>query len=391
MTLADKFLILVLALVFLDYGSYGYIFVVFLFPYFIRIQKKISINFIFLFLFGLLYITYAKFNGYEVSANVIIRFLLLYPMLYSIGYNIVKNKTQEQIVKIISLFAISIGLLALLSVYKSINEFGFVYIARSLPLIGVSTEYISATGLFSRLSLMVTFSAFIFLQQKKMVIFNLILTVIGIVAFIASLRLQSRTSIVLFILSYLLIFYLSWKDIKFTKKMALVVFSFIIIYLIAYFAIANQESLLILNRLEDSSELKTGGGRMQLLTGYINEMIDYPFGVPAELSKKSGYAHNIFIDCFKVAGVFPFILLVMLYCHNIYTVVKLYKIRYKFMDSFKAMLILFNLAILIVFFAEPVLEGISVIFAFFCFLLGFQKGVYQYKYVLPNKHTIRVL
>ena len=135
--------------------------------------------------------------------------------------------------------------------------------------------------------------------------------------------------------------------------------------LLTVFRRIYSEELAIIDRFQ-TDEIETGGGRTYRLLNVASHMWSYPLGgMGAEIA----YAHNLWFDCARVAGILPFVLLIIIalkYAFCLFQVIRNDSVdlilRYTFW--------ILSLAILIVFLSEPVLEGIPMLFEFSCFLLG---------------------
>ena len=136
-----------------------------------------------------------------------------------------------------------------------------------------------------------------------------------------------------------------------------------IVYAIFYILSHYSEELAIIDRFQ-TDEIETGGGRTYRLLNVASHMWDYPLG-----GMEIRHAHNLWFDCARVAGILPFVLLIIIalkYAFCLFQVIRNNLVdlilRYTFW--------ILSLAILIVFLSEPVLEGIPMVFEFFCFLYG---------------------
>ena len=99
----------------------------------------------------------------------------------------------------------------------------------------------------------------------------------------------------------------------------------------------------------------------------LSGLFKYPLGGKGP-DLRAGYAHNLWLDVGYEGGLIPFILLLS------FTIVSLYAV-YRFLKTdhpvyFKGITISLLTALGIIFFLEPVLQGITVLFMFYCFLVG---------------------
>lgn len=100
----------------------------------------------------------------------------------------------------------------------------------------------------------------------------------------------------------------------------------------------------------------------------LSELPRHPFGNITVVH----YAHNLFLDIVKYTGLIPAIGLLL---WSIAEVVKHYfYTRSNFSDEWDAIMFSMAIGFMIVFFLEPVLEGLPIIFGAFCYLCGVIKG-----------------
>lgn len=210
-------------------------------------------------------------------------------------------------------------------------------------------------------------------KNKKIKISGIFLGIAGAYCSIVS---ASRTMLVLMILVFFisLVVYLSLKHnmivsisyIGFITFFILIIFGIIIS--LNLFGIKGWfEGTALAQRMLTSS---TSNGisenlRWKYSWDILKMLIDYPLGnIPY-----SHYAHNLWIDIAKEVGIIPFILYIVffisnskdMYCYCLKN--KKYKGRVVFIISVFVSYIL-------VFFTEPVMEGLPIIFCMFCFICG---------------------
>lgn len=346
-----------------DYRGYGYYVLLLIIPILFHKlpYKYFDSYFWILLIWGCIYgLTVILFTG-TVSYGASLQYMINYPILYIGGKYLVSNLTSKRLGEILGLAIIAFSLIAILSVIKDIMENGFMVIglARNIPLIGINNEegYIAATGISTRLLPAISLIGLLmFRLQKQDNKLKSYYVVYGCVAFICAIRIQSRTSVVFLGIILLLGLFRNVKSND-PRKIILSIVTLLIISCIAIYCISNySEELVILNRFENESNTD-GGGRLELLVTVVNLLPQYPFG-GIFMNKDIRYAHNFWIDCGRVAGVIPMLLLILV---SILYLIKLYRLN-KIKGSDNSLICqLFNLvtiSFVIEFFAEPVLEGI---------------------------------
>lgn len=363
-----KFLVLLLMLMFVDYAGYGYY--VFYLPFMYLLLHKgfwIDWTFLLLVMWGMSYGFINYINEGRIAYVSVLMPMINCPVLYMAGKYVARYNESKAVVVILYLFSFSIALISVLSVCADIAKNGFVVVglARNVPLIGINNVegYIAATGISSRLMLLTSFLVFVMFPYKKLK--KLIFVGSALLAIYCAIRVQSRTTIVG--LALILFSMMVWglKSLSKKQKCLLLIGVGIIVCAVSYILLHYSDELVIINRFQ-SDELETGGGRMERLMYVATHMWSYPFG---GMGADVPYAHNLWFDCARVAGLFPFMLLIVLsfkYIQALFNIINNNIIdlilRYTFW--------FLSLAMLMVFLSEPVLEGIPMIFEFFCFLLG---------------------
>lgn len=99
----------------------------------------------------------------------------------------------------------------------------------------------------------------------------------------------------------------------------------------------------------------------------------YPLG-GSHLMKAYGYAHDIWLDGYDEYGILGLIPLVIITVEGILGIIRLVR-RTSYSDGFKLMLVCVYAAIMMEFCVEPILQGMSWLFACYCLLNGCIAGL----------------
>ena len=83
------------------------------------------------------------------------------------------------------------------------------------------------------------------------------------------------------------------------------------------------------------------------------------------------YAHNLFLDIAKFTGIVPAFFL-FVWCVG--SIIKYFRYVKLSLNEWDICLLSISLCMMIVFFLEPVLEGLPIAFSAFCYLCGIMKG-----------------
>ena len=369
-------LVLFLMLMFLDYGGYGhYVFYLTLFYLFCyNAFSLIDGMFILLLIWGISYGFANYLNLKSIYYLPVLMPIINCPILYLSGKYIARYNNIGSLSVLLYYFVLSIALISLISVFDDIAKNGFFVLGseRNIPLIGKNDiyGYTAATGISSRLMVLASFFVFIMFPYKwlKKVIF----VSCAVLAIYCAVRVQSRTTVVGLVLIFFTVIVWGWKSISKKQKRILLFGIGVIVYIVYYILINYSNELAIIDRFQ-SDEIETGGGRTYRLLNVISHILDYPLG---GMGPEIAYAHNFWVDCARVGGIIPFVLLVIISIRYVYCLFRV--INIKSIDIIlRCSFLIISLAILIVFLSEPVLEGIPMIFEFFCLLLGIIEYYYN--------------
>lgn len=211
----------------------------------------------------------------------------------------------------------------------------------------------------------------VFISKNKNEIFFIILGTV--VALYSSIITASRTIIYLLVILTTISFMICTKNIGETKKKAKIVLGVIVILFICLICyeinLFNIKSWLnnsaLSERLsgEKDTDTLTNNLRWVLSSNVIEALKTNPFGKLESLR----YAHNLFLDMARYTGVFPCVLLLGWSIRNLVScVVNLRKVA----DICYMVVFVVSIGIFLVFFTEPILEGMPIIFSGFCYCCG---------------------
>ena len=300
----------------------GYIFAVIVVLLFFFKATSISIShtdFI-VFLFSIGY-TVFLFLHYGLTVNDIILFLIGPLSAYILGKAYIKtSKSDYSLMIFITVLSIGMyfhGLLNVVAYLRSDYSAYYEYYRQSVDfwrdeLVNVKTTemlYTFATGL----GMGVLFS-------KSKLLYKMISTIIVIISVGVAAFLANRTLILVFIALAVwrtLVLLLNHK-IRFETKLA-VVFGILFLGVVAVYIVVNNKygvrdfifSLKIVERFTSNSELT----RFEVWGLFFDEMrfLDYPFGGKfLTIGSEFGYLHNMWLDVYNVAGIIPFLFLIVL-------------------------------------------------------------------------------
>lgn len=374
-----RLFILVWIIVFINYTNYGYSMIVFIIPFLFfqnAFLKFFDLKAILLLLFFFVYTSMASFNVDYIKIDTVVRYLCFPVTAYISGRYIVNVvKSSNQLSLILFLFIESYSIIAILSVLLEIMKYGFIgNLYRDMPLIGRGDEPIAATlvaGLIS-LSLISLSVVFIAAKTKTQKWLKFLFFIFAVISIICVLRLGSRTGIALMGITVISVIIFDFKNYSQVKKIILISSVIILTLVIASFVMTNEELFTFYSSRGESDEYgsSTFGGRTQLWSYFISQMPNYLLGgIPQSLYLNSPYAHNIWLDIARVAGVLPLSLFLIFSIQTFRTLSRF--IRTQSVDMFlKSIFIVLIIGMTSQFFVEPVIEGLFMLLVFFCMILG---------------------
>ena len=155
------------------------------------------------------------------------------------------------------------------------------------------------------------------------------------------------------------------------KWIGTVIVLFSIILLIMWIDIFNIQEWFATTALGQRNSISQSGNtiasndRWTYAIDILNLLPLYPFGK----SPYDNYAHNLWVDVAKDAGVIPFILYTLFTIGTIFLIIKIYREKTISKEN-KIVIISVVVVFLIVFFTEPILEGAPIFFGIFAYIIG---------------------
>ena len=328
-----------------------------------------------LFLFSILYALFYYNN--PVGGQQMTIFYAFAPFtFYIIGRYFSITYRSESILYFLFLFlAIAYSVLPAISILKHIIENGFGS-NRNLTLIWDNSQEFSATIIAAHFTLNMSSLGIIFAHQPST--FESKIKIIMLTAFFISLfcifRVASITQLLVttltFILAvvYLISYLPGFRKINLLLMIAVAVFAFILIYsLISDSALFNTFH----ERNSDRQYVLSGSGRTTLWLLSIGNVFSRPSGWSD--SEMVGYAHNLWLDVSRVAGILPFLTIIL------FTTICISMVYHIVINTpenhfFNTTILTYFGGFMIVFFVEPIMEGFFTFFLIFCVFIGILSG-----------------
>ena len=346
----------------------GYFLFVVIFTRKIILQGELDFDFFILTLFSIIYGLFYTFQP-DYSTQQVLFYLLFPQTFFLLGkYFVMKTRKISQLYILFFTVGLVFSLTPLISVGLNLIEGGFVQVKRTLPVFW-SGKLRTATLMAAYMSFNMCIPTLLLVRQRK---FNLFYRIAAGAIFVGSLlvvfRLGSRTQVVICIMSILIgLFYIVpkqgiKKNIQLFMGMGIVA---LLIYLYIPISLDAEYFSVLGNRLQEKGgNTESAGGRTALWEMGLNNLFKYPFGWTG-----TRYAHNLWLDVAQVNGLMPFFALVIFTIRNIINTKKAV-LRGKENLPFKSMILVYTLAANLLFFVEPVIQGVFYLFVVYCFYQG---------------------
>ena len=302
-----------------------------------------------------------------------------FPLCFSVGYNLPsKNtdlKSREQAFKILAVI-LALGTWIHMMLNFSIN-FENEEEIRNTTDFWVDME-ISATGQATLACLTIAVAVAILFSENK--IWQKVLAIVTtVLAFYYNLILAGRSMfILLLIAATLAIIYFLKCSQKLSKSIIVIlcVIGTIAIFLYIYdnnvFGVKEiiEDSNFYYRFFDETSKAELNEDvRGERKLEYLKYLVDYPFGGGKIREIVDGYAHDLYLDTYDGAGVFSFFLIVVIvgdFAVRTFKALKNKQISFETRQLTLCLFVVFN----VVFWMEPILEGMTWLLSCFCLIHG---------------------
>lgn len=332
---------------------------------YVSIVGKVDILIIIYIIFAIFYIFFLLINQPDETLRI---FSIFYPIFcYFLGSQVGKNVVDsKQLLSVVYIFSFASAFYYIISIGVDIYTNGFLGNGRSINLLLSDDNYAkSATVIGGNFTALIAFLALIFISKNKI---KYILT--GLMIGYFSLRLGSRTQLLLLFLTIIVGYILSSKILSVTKKAVyLVSSSLAMIYLVYYVLEKTEYAFFFEDRMDsDTHGVGSFGGRTDIWSEAISLLWKKPFGWTPQDMTTAQFAHNLWLDVYKNGGIISFIMFLVFTI----LVVKKIIISYQFFNNIemKIFIVSFCLVNLILFNMEPILDGFIFPFSIFLFTVG---------------------
>lgn len=341
----------------------------FIFPYQIVLKRRVllnplsSISLWVLAFFGF-YFSMVGFSDLESFK----RFLLAPVLLFFSGWIIIES-CKSWLQKVDKIKNVVLGIMVGYSIHALLNYFLNIGKERWNLMDYYTGTYRAATGL--GVINTIAFSTFIYCILEK----NNVRKIMGLVCFgisaLYGLQVGSRTQLLILVIVTVisLVFYFcevdNRKAARWTLALSIVVcIVFLGIYQMNLFGIRRMIELSNLFYRVNANTSHGDSVRFSSILRGLNSLIEYPMGNASQF-----YFHNMWLDAGRVSGIVAFLLIfvytVLTYRHAFSVIV-----NKKISIEFRVLILGVYLGLLINYFVEPVLEGMTDNFYVFCLING---------------------
>ncbi|MBL7474042.1 O-antigen ligase family protein [Robertkochia sediminum] len=327
-----------------------------------------------LLLFSVVYGAFYALNP-EQGIQYIIIYLTFPWTFYLLGKNMGAGVFDRDAFYILFfLIATFYSITPILSIGKNILNGGFVQFSRDIPNFW-NGKIEKATLIAIPFAFQMLILAFLYTKkQYSKYLFNIAALLIFVLAMLCTFRIGSRTLLMVFFITSLLAFFLFFNKSSIgVKTLSLILMLIAAVYMIDYIYIdLNSDYLSVLGqRLQDSDNAQSAGGRTERWMSSVENLIEHPLGW--KLSE-FGFAHNFWLDVARENGLLPLGILILFTIQSL----KLWAnfITNNLHDNRVIYLSLgFFVTSYSILFLEPIMNGAFDFFCVFCLVHGWLKGL----------------
>lgn len=320
-------------------------------------------------------ITFASFYGLQAGDTQGVQFIAIYgltpPVFYLLGKFLANGlRSHNSLFFLLFLIFTVFSLSAVISVYTNFMQEGFGTFDRNLPMFW-SGRIVPATimGAFMTFNMCIPATVLSRLgKDRPWTLAGMIL--LFVVSLICVLRLGSRTQLSIFLISTLVTLFYVVPRQSLRNNILLLGLLGGVVYFISQnisFDLSADWFTNFADRVDSrGGNLASGGGRTDRWILSLEYLLEKPLGWD---TREFGHSHNMWLDVARVAGVIPFLLL-LIFSFRALRVVRSFT-RWNREDvALNNSVLIYTLAFVLIFMVEPIFDGIFSLFAVFCLFIG---------------------
>ena len=319
-----------------------------------------------LLLFSILYVVILFLSGNVGSYAELIGYAISPYAFYRFGKFAVDKFAPVDLLEtfvLLTIFVFALNLYA--STIQDINSNGFMNLTRALETEGrESAMNATLLGLNASLGFMGLATCFAYPKFYRNVT-AILFMLMSVMSLVVVLHLVNRTGIVVLVAVTLV----AMMHMLRKHKGRMFVAIFVIFLILGYCfqsGLLNEDLFMAYAERNEETDIASGGDRFWRWGEAIHHMFAYPLGW-STMRIKDYYVHNLWLDVARVAGIFPFICLMIATILSVKDVFKIYKAIPTILTT---MLIVIYLCFFISSMVEPVIEGFPLYFYLFCMVWG---------------------
>ena len=324
----------------------------------------------FIILFSVLYVIMCILQGMNSSSGLMACILVAPITFYMFGKTVVANAAKPTHLLII------LGIVALVFsaelYYRTIIDvqaYGYVKISHHLgDRLDIEDDFAATLYALNASLGLVGFSIF-FSKYRKKWLLTFLYTALFVLSFISVTHLVSRTGVVVMVMTLVVLALYNIMDRKHSNLMPVILVG--IIVAIGYFILSDTGGMIdVVFAYQDKgsvsgSDIASASSRVGRWLFALRNLFSHPLGW-SDIARDY-YAHNLWFDVDRIAGIIPFVLLVTVTVLSIKDVMVIIKTHDK---TVVPVVLAFYVAISLCCFVEPVIEGLAIYFFLYMFYVG---------------------
>jgi hypothetical protein len=335
-------------------------------------------NFMGFSLFSVLYFTFLHVNNIDVSFSLLFGYLFFPPVFYFIGKLLIKRHPDNiSVFNLLIFICLFFSFFPFLANLRSIAENGFMTVREIKTFWNYEGDPLNVTNIGVYFAFNLTLLPVCFMRKDLFPrIINLLIIALFFTGLFSIINMSNRTGLLIVVVSLF-----SSVFVANNKRKFLLIISVILglVGILMYFNLFNTrtwiEYSLYFERISNTSVYEEGS-RFVLWKNAIGGLLAYPLG-NSDYEIGSQYAHNMWLDVGRRAGIFPVIPLIFISLLTAINLIKASLVK-SIQENVRYLLVGFGIAFYLTFFLEPILEGSYIFFFLFCFYAGVINGILDY-------------
>lgn len=326
-----------------------------------------SISHILLF-FGLSYTFVILCNGtssglWRLLTNGISPFVF-----YLLGKRICdKSKTKNQLITLVLLIVALFPLRLFISTVLDIQSNGLVTLSRKMVDDANFSDSTATSFSVNSCMAMAGFSIAMGMSEGLKSFKSICFIVLNCMAILAMIHLVTRSAILICVVCTVLTIFYVYKNRLRLGLLYFVIMTCIVLYL--YYNNYFDPDVLDAYTMRNDETGSTYGGRTNLWSMGIQNVVIHPLGWSDLPLWEGHYAHNIFLDISRMGGIIPLSFIIMCYYKNFSQLYELLKLK---CSAISVTMLALNICFFLQNMVEPILEGLPLFFYLNCLVWGIQ-------------------